>query len=100
MKAVADGETDKGRDGEYFSARARKLAPRGMVLVEWEPDHERGEKEATLMWLLLQPPPRAQVRSLVRGGKWKLEWRLAPRMAVPSRRARQAPGAAGSARVA
>ena len=81
MKAVADGETDKGRDGEYFSARARKLAPRGMVLVEWEPDHERGEKEATLMWLLLQPPPRAQVCSLVRGAWWEVETGMATRTA-------------------
>ena len=55
VKRVADGETDKGRDGKPLSAQARKLAPRGMVLVEWEPDPERGETEATTMWLLLDP---------------------------------------------
>ena len=32
---VADGETDKGRDGELLSNRAQKLAPRGMILLEW-----------------------------------------------------------------
>ena len=56
---IADGETDKGRDGQYFSERARALAPRGMALVEWEPDparvEARGEPDAKLMWLLLDP---------------------------------------------
>ena len=77
VKAVADGETDKGRDGEYFSARARKLAPRGMVLVEWEPDHERGEKEATLMWLLLHPPSAGAQP----GAWWEVETGIATRTA-------------------
>ena len=52
---IADGETDKGRDGHYFSERARALVPRGMALVEWEPDPARGEPDAKLMWLLLDP---------------------------------------------
>jgi hypothetical protein len=52
---VADGESDKGMDGKPLSERAIKLAPRGMVLVEWEPDPEREEKVATTMWLLLDP---------------------------------------------
>ena len=54
---VADGQTDKGRDAQPFSNRAIKLAPRGMVLVEWEPDPGRGETDPTLMWLLLDPRP-------------------------------------------
>ena len=55
VKRVADGEKDKGRDGQPLSQRAQKLASRGMVLVEWEPDQERGETQATTMWLLLDP---------------------------------------------
>ena len=98
MKAVADGETDKGRDGEYFSARARKLAPRGMVLVEWEPDHERGEKEATLMWLLLQPPPRERrcaAWCVVGSGNWNGDshraWRYHPAELAKRPEQREAP---------
>jgi hypothetical protein len=52
---IADGETDKGMDNKPLSDRAIKLAPRGMVLVEWEPDLERGEKTATTIWYLLDP---------------------------------------------
>ena len=52
---VADGETDKGRDGQYFSDNARAIAPRGMVLVEWDPDPERGEPNARQGWYLLHP---------------------------------------------
>eukprot|EP00966_Prymnesium_polylepis_P311889 7206766-Prymnesium_polylepis.1 len=51
---IADGETDKGRDGQALSDRAVKLAPRGMVLLEWEPEH-RGETKATTVWYLLDP---------------------------------------------
>ena len=69
---TADGEKDKGRDGQTLSLQARKLAPRGMVLLEWEPDPERGEKESTTMWLLLDPRP----------GKWNGDghraWRYHP----------------------
>ena len=69
---VADGEIDKGRDGMPLSSLARKLAPRGMVLLEWEPNPERGENEATTMWLLLDPRP----------GKWNGDghraWRYHP----------------------
>jgi hypothetical protein len=52
---IADGETDKGRDGQHLSDRAQKLAPRGMVLLKWEPDPERGETKATTVWYLLDP---------------------------------------------
>ena len=52
---IADGETDKGRDGQPFSNRALKLAPRGMILMEWEPDSDRGETEASTVWYLLDP---------------------------------------------
>ena len=52
---VADGEADKGRDGQPLTSAARALAPRGMVLVEWEPDPVRGETEATTVWYLLDP---------------------------------------------
>jgi hypothetical protein len=51
---VADGESDKSRDGKPLSNRAVKLAPRGMVLVEWEPDPDRQEP-ATTIWYLLDP---------------------------------------------
>ena len=52
---VADGAADKGRHGQAESSRARKILPAGAVLVEWEPDVERGETEATVMWLVLHP---------------------------------------------
>jgi hypothetical protein len=38
-----------------LSAQAKKLAPAGMLLVEWDPDPDRGEKEATRCWYLLDP---------------------------------------------
>ena len=80
---VADGDTDKGRNGQPLSAGARKLAPRGMVLVEWEPDPERGEKEATTMWLLLDPRP----------GKWNGDghraWRYHPEQLAEMKRAQE-----------
>ena len=67
---IADGDNDKGRDGKPLSERATKLAPRGMVLLEWEPDPERGETQSTTMWLLLAP------------GKWNGDghraWRYHP----------------------
>eukprot|EP00966_Prymnesium_polylepis_P280421 6479323-Prymnesium_polylepis.1 len=44
---IADGTTDKGRDGQLLSTQAKKLPPAGMLLVEWDPDPDRGEKEAT-----------------------------------------------------
>ena len=69
---TADGETDKGMDGKPLSQQAKKLAPRGMVLLEWEPDPDRGETEVTTMWLLLDPRP----------GKWNGDghraWRYHP----------------------
>ena len=51
-----------------------------MVLVEWEPDPEREETEATLMWLLLDPRP----------GKWNGDahraWRYHPAELAKRRR--------------
>ena len=80
---VADGETDKGRDGKSLSSQARKLAPRGMVLLEWEPDPDRGETQATAMWLLLDPRP----------GKWNGDghraWRYHPNHLAALQKARQ-----------
>ena len=52
---VADGGSDKGAHGKSKSSRARKLLPAGAVLVQWAPDPERGEEEATVMWLILNP---------------------------------------------
>lgn len=55
VKRVADGAADKGRHGQAESAQARKILPAGALLVEWEPDPERGEDSATVMWLVLHP---------------------------------------------
>ena len=52
---VADGGSDKGVHGKNESSRARKLLPAGAILVQWDPDPERGEEEATVMWLILHP---------------------------------------------
>lgn len=52
---VADGETDKGSNNYQLSANARAIAPRGLTLVEWDPDPDRGETAATTVWYLLDP---------------------------------------------
>ena len=52
---VADGGSDKGAHGKNESSRARKLLPARAILVQWAPDPERGEEEATVMWLVLHP---------------------------------------------
>ena len=36
-------------------ARARAILPAGAVLVRWDPDADRKELEATVMWLVLRP---------------------------------------------
>ncbi|KAL1530203.1 hypothetical protein AB1Y20_001119 [Prymnesium parvum] len=59
---VADGTGDKGSHGKAESSRARKLLPAGAVLVQWDPDRDRGEEEATVMWLVLSP------------SKWTTKW--------------------------
>ena len=41
--------------GGSASHRARKILPAGALLVEWEPDADRGEDEATVMWVVLHP---------------------------------------------
>ena len=55
VKKVADGESNKGSHGKAESDRARKILPAGALLVEWEPDADRGEDEATVMWVVLHP---------------------------------------------
>ena len=77
VKRVADGEKDKGRDGQPLSRRAQKLAPRGMVLVEWEPDPEHVAGDAGHDHVAAPGPPQ-------------VEWRRAPRMALPSQPAGRA----------
>mmetsp|Transcript_1248 Transcript_1248/g.3086 ORF Transcript_1248/g.3086 Transcript_1248/m.3086 type:complete len:285 (-) Transcript_1248:351-1205(-) len=52
---VADGETDMGRNNQPLSSSARALAPRGMLLLEWDADPDRGETESTTCWYLLDP---------------------------------------------
>mmetsp|Transcript_51163 Transcript_51163/g.141588 ORF Transcript_51163/g.141588 Transcript_51163/m.141588 type:complete len:196 (-) Transcript_51163:164-751(-) len=52
---VADGVADKGSNNKELSANARAIAPRGMTLVEWEADPDRGEQVATTVWYLLDP---------------------------------------------
>ena len=48
-------EAGIGSHGKAESDRARKILPAGALLVEWEPDHDRGEEKATVMWLVLSP---------------------------------------------
>ena len=87
---VADGNTDKGMDGKPLSSQARKLAPRGMVLLEWEPDPDRNEHVATTMWLLLDPRP----------GKWNGDghraWRYHPDELAVIMRAKEAAASAAN----
>ena len=52
---VVDGGSDKGAIGKSESSRARKLLPAGAILVQWDPDPDRGEEEATAIWLVLHP---------------------------------------------
>ena len=52
---VANGGSDKGAHGTSEGSRARKLLPSGAILVPWDPNPERGEEEATVMWLALHP---------------------------------------------
>ena len=51
---IADGATDKGANNKAFSQNARAIAPRGMLLVEWEADPDRNEP-VTTVWHLLDP---------------------------------------------
>ena len=53
--STAHTAADKGRHAQAESARARKILPAGALLVEWEPDPERDEDEASVMWLVLHP---------------------------------------------
>ena len=51
---VADGLTDKGRNNEKLSDAARAIAPRGMMLVQWDADPGRSE-QAMQVWYVLHP---------------------------------------------
>lgn len=84
---IADGATDRGRDGQLLSDRAKKLAPRGMVLVEWEPDPDRGEVESTLCWCLLDPN-KWQGRRTERDRDTHRVWRFHPQELVRERKKR------------
>ena len=58
------------------------LLSQGALLVQWEPDTDRGEDAATLMWLVLS------------SNKWNkdghLAWRWHPdELAAPAKRARR-----------
>ena len=77
MIRIADGLSDKGRDGQLFSKNAIKLAPRGMVLVEWEADPDRGEVNATQCWYLLDPN-KWQGKRTERDKDTHRQWRFAP----------------------
>ena len=52
---VADGGSNKGAHGKSISSRARKHLPAGAILVQWDPDPDRGEEEASVMRLVLHP---------------------------------------------
>ena len=68
---MADGKVDKGRHGQAESAQVRKILPAGALLVEWEPDPERGEDSATVMWLVLHPDKwnkEGHLQAIWRGG--------------------------------
>ena len=71
---VADGCSNKGNHGKPEQARARNLLPAGALLVEWEPDPDRNEEHATVMWLVLHPDKWAG-----RGYSGHLAWRWDPR---------------------
>ena len=85
---IADGETDKGSNNKAFSDHARAIAPRGMMLVEWEADPDRNEP-VTTVWYLLDPR------------KWNADrthraWRFHPEeLAKRKREQQQAAAAAG-----
>lgn len=80
---VADGVTDTGRHAHAPpKKRSKTILKAGALLVEWEPDAERGEEEATLMWLVLA------------SSKWNkdghLAWRWHPdELGPPAKRARR-----------
>jgi hypothetical protein len=88
---IADGATDKGRDGQLLNANARKLAPQGMVLVEWEPDPDRGEKTATQVWYILDPD-KWQGRRTERDKDTHRMWRFHPAELAKRARAKQGAG--------
>ena len=66
---VADGMTDKGADGKQLSKWARTIAPRGMLLVEWEADADRGHPEAYQAWYMLDPRKWAEDHAH-KGWRW------------------------------
>ena len=70
---VADGDTDKGRDGKSLTERATKLAPRGMVLPGVGAG-SRARRDAVNYYVAA---PRAR----------QVEWRWSQSVALSSRRA-------------
>ena len=73
---VADGKTDKGQHGQQDkteSNRAQKLTPAGALLVEWEPDPDRDEHVASVMWVVVHPD-----RWAGKGANGHLAWRWHP----------------------
>ena len=67
---VSDGVEDKGTHGKAPSSRMKSVLQKGALLVEWDPDPDRGEAEASLMWLVL--------RSDRWNGDGHLAWRWDP----------------------
>ena len=95
---VADGETDKGTNNSRLTSACRTLAPRGMLLVEWEPDPDRGEKEATQCWYLLDPKKWQGHARNVWAGDVHRGWRFHPaELAARAARARAGKGKGGGA---
>ena len=81
---VADGTSHVGNHGKGEQARAKKILPAGALLVEWEPDPDRGEPEASVMWLVLHPE------------RWNrqghLAWRWDPRQIAHDAREKRGEG--------
>jgi len=76
VKRVADGQTDKGTNNKDLSSAARSIAPRGMVLVEWPADPDRGEATRQV-WYLLHPD-KWQGRFTERDKDTHRMWRFHP----------------------
>ena len=69
------------------SSRAKKLTPAGALLVEWEPDPNRDEEVATVMWVVVHPE-----RWAGRGANGHLAWRWHPEELAECERAAEGGG--------
>lgn len=82
---IADGNKDMGVNNKPLSDLCRTLAPRGMMLIKWDPDPDRGETDYPVCWYALDPR------------KWNKDsthraWRFHPEeLAKRARAAREAP---------